>query len=88
MISLNQCLTSLVEFIASGEDQPMSLAKGYVDAFVPLIRADRAEGARRLSDLKGQLSRRTEPSALRDDVLELIEARIFRLSDAEDDLDS
>jgi hypothetical protein len=59
-----------------------------MDAFVPLVRADRIKGARMLSDLKGQLSRRTEPSPLRNDVLDLVDARILRLSDPEDDLDA
>jgi hypothetical protein len=59
-----------------------------MDAFVPLVRADRIKGTRMLSDLKGQLSRRTEPSPLRNDVLDLIDARILRLSDPEDDLDA
>jgi hypothetical protein len=88
MISLDQCLTNLVALIASDEDRPLSLAKGYMDAFVPLVRADRIKGARMLSDLKGQLSRRTEPSPLRNDVLDLVDARILRLSDPEDDLDA
>jgi hypothetical protein len=86
MITLDQCLTNLIALMASDEDRPLPLAKGYIDAFVPLVRADRAKGARMLSDLRGQLSRRTGPSPLRNDVLDLIEARIVRLSDSEDDL--
>ena len=38
MISLNPCLTSLVEFIASGEDQPMSLAKATSTCLFPLFK--------------------------------------------------
>lgn len=86
MISLDQCLTNLVALIGSDEDRPLSIAKGYMDAFVPLMRADRAKGARMLSDLRGQLSRRTEPSPLRADVLDLLDARIVRMSDSTDDL--
>ncbi len=41
-----------------------------------------------LSELKGQLSRRTGPSPLRDDILDLLEARILRMSDPDDELDS
>lgn len=86
MISLDLCLTNLLAVLSSDEERPLSVAKGYIDAFVPLVRADRVKGARMLSDLRGQLSRRTEPSPLRTDVLDLLDARIVRLSDAEDDL--
>ena len=40
-----------------------------------------------LSDLKGRLTRRTDASALRNDVLDLLESRIVRLSDPLDELD-
>ena len=86
MISLDQCLTNLVALTASNEDRPMSLAKSYMDAFVPLVLADRTNGARQLSDLRGQFSRRTEPSPLRNDVLDLLDSRIARLSDPDEEL--
>jgi hypothetical protein len=88
MITSDQCLTSLVVLVASDEERPLSLAKGYLDAFVPLAQADRANGARMLSDLKGRLTRRTDASALRNDVLDLLESRIVRLSDPLDELDA
>jgi hypothetical protein len=62
------------------------LAKGYLDAFVPLVQANRMKGARMLTDLKGRFTRGTHASPLRDDVLDLVEARIVRLSDPTDEL--
>jgi hypothetical protein len=51
--------TSLVALIASDDERPLSLAEGYLDAFVPLVHAVRAKGARMLTDLKGWLTRGT-----------------------------
>jgi hypothetical protein len=86
MISSDQCLTCLVALTGSDEERTLSLASGYLDAFVPLVAADRAKGARLLIELKGRFTRRTEPSPLRTDLLELLEARIVRLSDPLDEL--
>ena len=86
MITSDQCFTHLVALTASDEERPLSLAKGYLDAFVPLVQGDRAKGARMLTDLKGRFTRGTQPSPLRTDLLDLLEARIVRLSDPLDDL--
>jgi hypothetical protein len=87
MITSDQCLQHLVALVASNDERPLSLAKGYLDAFVPLVHADRANGARMLSELKGRLTRQTAPSPLRTDVLDLVEARIVRMSDPLDELE-
>ena len=87
MITSEQCLQHVVTLVEADEARALPLATGYIDAFVPLVRADRVKGARMLSGLRGQLSRRTEPSPLRNDIMDLLDARILRLSDNEDDLD-
>jgi hypothetical protein len=86
MITPEQCLTHLVALIASDEERPLSVAKGYLDAFVPLVRVDRVKGARMLSELKGRFTRGTQPSPIRNDVLDLLDNRIMRLSDPLDEL--
>ena len=85
MITSDQCLQHLVTLVESDEARALPLATGYIDAFVPLVRADRVKGARMLSGLRGQLSRRIEPSPLRNDIMDLLDARIPRFSDNEDD---
>ena len=86
MITLDQCLGQLVTLVEVNEERPLPIARGYIDAYVPLVRTDRLKGARKLSELKGQFSRRTDGSPLRDDIVDLLDARILRLSDASDDL--
>jgi hypothetical protein len=88
VITSDQCLSQLVTLIESDEARALPLATGYIDAFVPLVRHDRLKGARMLSGLRGQFSRRTDPSPLRNDIMDLLDARILRLSDSEDDLNS
>jgi hypothetical protein len=75
----------VVTLVEADEARALPLATGYIDAFVPMVCADRVKGARMLSGLRGQLSRRTEPSPLRNDIMDLLDARIPRFSDNEDD---
>ena len=87
MITTEQCLSLLVALTEHEDDKAFSLAKGYIDVFVPIVRADRVKGERLLADLKGRFSRRAGPSLLRSEIIDFIDARATRLLDSEDDLD-
>ena len=87
MITTEQCLSQLVGLTEQENDEAFALAKGYIDVFVPMVRADRVKGERLLTDLKGQFLRRASPSPLRSEIIDFLDARAARLSDSEDDLD-
>ena len=87
MITLDQCLTQLLGLADTDSEKALSLAVGYIEVFVPLVRADRIKGARLLTELRGNFSRRAHPSPLTSDILDFLDARIVRLLDSADELD-
>jgi hypothetical protein len=52
VITSEQCLQHVVTLVEADEARALPLATGYIDAFVPMVCADRVKGARMLSGLR------------------------------------
>ena len=79
MTTATECLAMLEALVQGGDPNALTLAENEVEEFLLASPTSQRESARLLGDVQAQLGRRTKPSPLRADMLDLLGTHILRL---------